>query len=131
MQKAAQRNTQNKGKRNKSNHKINMSKVKQTLYNILKGKFLVDEDAKKNWGFILFLTMLALLMITSSHQIDTKVQRISELNKEGRRLRAEFVSTRSDLMKLKMESSISRRLAENGLYVSQIPPRKIRVRIHN
>ena len=42
-----------------------MSKVKQTLYNILKGKFLVDEDAKKNWGFILFLTLLALLMITS------------------------------------------------------------------
>ncbi|MGA9270520.1 MAG: FtsL-like putative cell division protein [Lutimonas sp.] len=108
-----------------------MSKVKQTLYNILKGKFLVDEDAKKNWGFILFLTLLALLMITSSHQIDKKVQRISELNKEGRRLRAEFVSTRSDLMKLKMESSISRRLAENGLYVSQIPPRKIKVRIQN
>ena len=54
-----------------------MSKVKQTLYNILKGKFLVDEDAKKNWGFILFLTLLALLMITSSHQIDRKVQRIS------------------------------------------------------
>ncbi len=108
-----------------------MSKVKQTLYNILKGKFLVDEDAKKNWGFILFLTLLALLMITSSHQIDKKVQRISELNKEGKRLRAEFVSTRSDLMKLKMESSISRRLAENGLYVSHTPPRKIRVRIQN
>jgi len=108
-----------------------MSKVKQTLYNILKGKFLVDEDAKKNWGFILFLTLLALLMITSSHQIDNKVQRISQLNKEGRSLRAEFVSTRSDLMKLKMESSISRRLAENGLHVSQIPPRKIRVRIQN
>ena len=35
-----------------------MSKVKQTLYNILKGKFLVDEDAKKNWGFIIFLTFL-------------------------------------------------------------------------
>lgn len=108
-----------------------MSKVKQTLYNILKGKFLVDEDAKKNWGFILFLTLLALLMITSSHQIDRKVQRIAELNKEGRKLRAEFVSTRSDLMKLKMESSISRRLAENGLCVSQTPPRKIRVRIQN
>ena len=97
------------------------------MYNILKGKFLVDEDAKKNWGFILFLTLLALLMITSSHQIDRKVQRIAELNKEGRRLRAEFVSTRSDLMKLKMESSISTRLAQNGLYVSQEPPTKIKV----
>ena len=108
-----------------------MSKVKQTLYNILKGKFLVDEDAKKNWGFIIFLTVLALLMITSSHQIDTKVQKISTLNKEMRRLRSQFVASRSDLMKLKMESSISKRLAENGLYVSQTPPQKIKVRISN
>ncbi|MCA0933597.1 MULTISPECIES: FtsL-like putative cell division protein [Lutimonas] len=104
-----------------------MSKVKQTLYNILKGKFLVDEDAKKNWGFIIFLTFLALLMITSSHQIDKKVQKISSLNKEKRKLYSEFVATRSDLMKLKMESSISKRLEEEGLYVSQIPPQKIKV----
>ena len=108
-----------------------MSKVKQTLYNILKGKFLVDEDAKKNWGFIIFLTVLALLMISSSHQIDTKVQRISSLNKEKRKLYSEFVATRSDLMKLKMESSISKRLADNGLYISQIPPQKIKVIIEN
>jgi uncharacterized protein YpmS len=80
---------------------------------------------------ILFLTLLALLMISSSHQIDRKVQRISELNREKRQLRSEFVSTRSQLMKLKMESSISRRLAENGLFISQTPPRKIKVRIEN
>jgi type II secretory pathway component PulL len=108
-----------------------MSRVKQTLYNILKGKFLVDEDAKKNWGFIIFLTFLALLMITSSHQIDTKVQKIATLNKEKRQLYSQFVATRSDLMKLKMESSISKRLANNGLYVSQTPPQKIKVRITN
>ena len=106
-----------------------MSKAKQALYNILRGKFLVDEDAKKNWGFIIFITFLALLMITSSHQIDRKVQKIAELNQERRRLRSEFVATRSDLMKLKMESSISSRLADNGLFVSQTPPQKIKVRI--
>ena len=106
-----------------------MSKTKQALYNILRGKFLVDEDAKKNWGFIIFITCLALLMITSSHQIDRKVQKIAELNQEQRMLRSEFVATRSDLMKLKMESSISSRLAANGLFVSQTPPQKIKVRI--
>ncbi len=106
-----------------------MSRVKQTLYNLLKGKFLVDEDAKKNWGFIIFLTALALLMISSSHQIDTKVQKIATLNKEKRQLYSQFVATRSDLMKLKMESSISKRLADNGLYISQTPPQKIKVRI--
>ena len=108
-----------------------MSRVKQTLYDVLRGKFLVDEDAKKNWGFIIFLTILALLMITSSHQIDKKVQRISELNKDMRMLRSEFVATRSELMKLKMESSISKRLAQNGLFISKTPPKKIKVRIQD
>jgi hypothetical protein len=108
-----------------------MSKTKQTLYNILKGKFLVDEDAKKNWGFIIFLTILALLMITSSHQIDKKVQKIAILNKEKRELRSKFVATKSDLMKLRMESSISEKLAEKGLFISQTPPQKIEVKVYN
>jgi len=108
-----------------------MSKTKQTLYNILKGKFLVDEDAKKNWGFIIFLTVLALLMITSSHQIDKKVQKIAILNKEKRELRSKFVATKSDLMKLRMESSISEKLAERGLFISRKPPQKIEVKVYN
>jgi len=107
-----------------------MSKAKQTIYNILKGKFLVDEDAKKNWGFIIFLTALALLMITSSHQIDNKVQKIANLNRNKRELRSLFVATKSDLMKLKMESSISKKLEENGLFISQTPPQKIKVIIN-
>ena len=107
-----------------------MSKAKQTIYNILKGKFLVDEDAKKNWGFIIFLTGLALLMITSSHQIDNKVQKIAKLNNNKRELRSQFVATKSDLMKLKMESSISKKLEANGLFISQTPPQKIKVIIN-
>lgn len=108
-----------------------MSNTKQTLYNILKGKFLVDEDAKKNWGFIIFLTVLALLMITSSHQIDKKVQKIAILNKEKRELRSKFVATKSDLMKLEMESNISEKLAEKGLFIPQTPPQKIQVKVYN
>ena len=108
-----------------------MSKFKQKFYNVLKGKFLVDEDAQKNWGFILFLTVLAMLMISSSHRIDRKVQRIAELNKDKRELRAQFVATKSDLMKLKMESSISVKMQEIGLYASQTPPIKIKVITRN
>lgn len=104
-----------------------MSVAKQTLNNILKGKFLVDQNAKKNWGFIIFLTGLALLMITSSHQIDKKVQKIAQLNKQKRELRSKSVVTKSDLMKLKMESSISKRMKVNGLFASQTPPYKIKV----
>jgi Tfp pilus assembly protein PilO len=104
-----------------------MSTTKQTLYGILKGKFLVDEDAQKNWGFIIFLTVLALLMIASSHSIDKKVQKIAQLNKKNRELRSQFVATRSDLMQLKMESSINKELEKRGFYSYLNPPKKIKV----
>jgi len=105
-----------------------MAKVKETIYNVLKGKFLVDEGAPKNWGMLIFLASLALIMIGSSHSIDRKVQKISVLNKEMRELRSAFVATRSDLMKLKMESSIRKKLEVDGLYVAENPPQKIIVK---
>jgi len=104
-----------------------MSKAKQTVYDILKGKFLVDEDAQKNWGFIIFLTVLALLMIASSHNVEKKVKKISQLNKRNRELRSQFVATRSDLMQLKMESSIDKELKKRGFYSYLNPPQKIKV----
>ncbi len=104
-----------------------MAKVKQQVYDVLKGKFLVDEDAPKNWRLLIFLAVLALIMIASSHSIDKKVQKIAQLNKERRELRSQFVATRSDLMKLKMESSITKKLEEKGLLVSKNPPQKIKV----
>ena len=102
--------------------------VKRTVYNVLKGKFLVDEGASKNWGMLIFLAFLALVMIGSSHSIDKKVQKIAILNKDMREFRSIFVATRSDLMKLKMESSIVARLEEKGLYVAENPPQKIVVK---
>ena len=99
--------------------------VKQKVYNILKGKFLVDEDALKNWVFILFLTFLALMMISSSHSVDKKVQKIAKLVERKKELRSKFGATRYNLMQLKMETAIVKRLEEKGLFVSNEPPIKI------
>lgn len=105
-----------------------MAKAKQKLYDLLKGKFLVDKDAPKNWSFLIFLAFLALIMIASSHSVDNKVQEIAKLNKHNQELRSEFMATRSELMKLKMESSITKKLKEKGLFVSENPPQKIIVK---
>jgi len=51
----------------------------RTFNDILKGKFLVDEDAFKNWRMIIFLSFLALIMIGSSHSADKKVHEIARL----------------------------------------------------
>lgn len=97
------------------------------MYDILKGKFLISKDAFKTWRFILFCTVLAIFMIGSSHNAESKVHEIARLNNDVRELRSEFVDGRSNLMQLKMESTITRKMEPRGLQPSPIPPTKIRI----
>ncbi|MEO9569634.1 MAG: FtsL-like putative cell division protein [Polaribacter sp.] len=106
-----------------------MSKVKKGVYDFLRGSFLTDESAFKNWRIIIFVVMLLLVMITSAHKADKKVIRISELNKEKRELRAEYVDTGTILMRMKMESNIREKAKNRGLQPLKSPPKKIKVTI--
>ena len=105
--------------------------MKKGFYDILKGKFLISNDAFNNWRFILFCTLLAIIMIGSSHSAEKKVHDIVRLNEEVLELRSEFLDGRSNLMRLKMESTISRRMAGRGIKPSDVPPTKIIVKEKN
>jgi len=105
--------------------------VRKNINSVLRGKFLISDDSFKNWRLILFLSFLAIIMIASSHSADRKVHEIARLNEEVKELRSAFVEGRSKLMKLKMESSIIRKLADKGLSPSDIPPKKIKVNLKN
>ncbi len=102
--------------------------MKKNIYGILRGKFLVSDDSFKNWRVIIFISFLAVIMIASSHSIDKKVYKIAELTNEVKELRSAFVDGRSKLMRLKMESSIIKKVAQKGLLISDIPPKKISVK---
>jgi hypothetical protein len=97
------------------------------FYNILKGGFLVDEGAFKNWKFILFVVMLLLFMISSSHSADRKVMEVSRMNKEMKKLKSLYVDSGTYLTRMKMESSVREKLKERGLASPKTPPIKIKV----
>lgn len=102
--------------------------MKKSLYSILRGKFLVSDNAFKNWRLIIFISVLAIIMIASSHSADQKVYEIARLKNEVKELRSEFVDGRSKLMRLKMESTITKKVADKGIMISEIPPKKIKVK---
>lgn len=106
-----------------------MNKVKKNVYGILRGSFLTDESAFKNWRVIIFIVVLLLIMISSGHRADEKVVEIAELNKKKRELHAEFVDTGTILTRMKMESSIRKKVKEKGLIPAKNPPQKIKVTI--
>lgn len=101
--------------------------MKTKVLNILRGRFLVDEDALGNWRFIGFSILLVLVMIGSSHKAEEKVFEIGDLDKKVKELRSEYVDLRSQLMKLKMESKVSEKMLTRGLRSSEEPPKKIKV----
>jgi len=101
--------------------------MKENFYDIIKGKFLVSDDAFKNWRFIVFLSFLALIMIASSHSADKKVHLIAQLNNEVKELKSEYVDLRIKVANLKMESKIENAMLRRGLKISETPPQKIRI----
>ena len=101
--------------------------MKGKLYNLLKARFLVNEDAVKNWRFIVFLIFLAIIMIANTHSYEEKIFKIAELTNEVKELRSEFVDRRSELMKIKMESTVALKMEAKGIFPSSVPPKKIKV----
>ncbi|TXE07259.1 S-adenosyl-methyltransferase [Seonamhaeicola algicola] len=105
--------------------------MKKNIYNILKGTFLVSDDSFKNWRFIIFISVLALVMIASSHSADKKVYEIARLKNEVKETRSTFLEGRTKLMRLKMESHVINIMKEKGIAPSVIPPKKIKVKSKN
>ncbi len=102
--------------------------MKNSVLDILKGKFLVSGDAPKNWLFIIYTSFLATVMIASAHSADRKVHKVAALNEEVRQLRSQFVDMRSDVQQMKLESTVADYVEPKGLGPSETPPKKIKVK---
>jgi len=88
-------------------------------------EFLVKDDALKNWRMLLFLSLLALIVIASGHSADKKIYEIAQLNAEIKEVKSEFVETRAALMRLKMETRVTQKLADRGVGPATAPPIKL------
>ena len=104
-----------------------MFKVKEIIYGVFKGSFFTRETASKNWFVFIYVVMLLLIVIYSSHSVDQKIIKISELKKQQKEFRAIYIDTDVVLTKLELESTIIEKAKERGLETVKKPPQKIRV----
>jgi hypothetical protein len=98
------------------------------VYDILKGSFLTNDDAFKNWKFILFAAALSLLMIYTGHSFEQKVHRMAQLSDEVSSLHSEYSDGQRELMFLEMESVVAKNIQETGIKPPAHPPLKIIVK---
>ena len=99
--------------------------MRNSLKKIILGKFLINDGSIKNWGYVFFLFTICLIMIYSSHLVDSKIIKISELKNEISLLQSNFINKRKEVMMLKMESNVLVMMNDRNIESSTIPPKKI------
>tara|TARA_B110001454_G_C12486234_1_gene336476 strand:- start:12 stop:323 length:312 start_codon:yes stop_codon:yes gene_type:complete len=95
------------------------------LLSILNIEFLIKQDSFRNWRMILFISALALVMISSGHSADKKIFLIASLNSKIKALKSQFIENKTHLMNLKKETNVVKKLSERGIRPSSNPPIKI------
>lgn len=95
------------------------------ILSILNIEFLIKEDAFRNWRMILFVSVLAIIMISSGHSADRKIFKIADLNSEIRLLKSDFIKGKKTLLILRKETFITQILSTRGIGPASTPPIKI------
>tara|TARA_B100001029_G_scaffold87771_1_gene71932 strand:- start:517 stop:828 length:312 start_codon:yes stop_codon:yes gene_type:complete len=95
------------------------------IISILNIEFLIKQDSFRNWRMILFISSLAIVMISSSHSADKKIFLIANLNSKIKTLKSQFVENKTYLMDLKKETNVVKKLSLKGIKPSSMPPIKI------
>ena len=99
--------------------------MRNSLLEILRGSFLVQQGALKNWRLIIFFFFLAGVMIAAAHNVDQKVVQISALNAEIQELKSQYAETRTKAMYMRLETEVKIKLSKRGFVSSVTPPTKI------
>ncbi|WP_185851782.1 FtsL-like putative cell division protein [Blattabacterium cuenoti] len=92
-----------------------------SIKDILKGKFLVKGNAYRSWNFIVFLTGLSLISITSSHLMDRKIRKMTKISEEIKELKSVYADVHSQCMKRQLASSLKKKLDNKLKYLKEPP----------
>lgn len=104
----------------KSSRKNRKSDI--NIKDILKGKFLVNDGSAQNWWFVIFLVLLALISISSSHWVNEKVIEINKLNEEVASLKSKYTDAHRQLMQMQLEPEIMKYSEELGVKLTDEQP---------
>jgi len=99
--------------------------VGKSIYGILGGTFLAGKKTRKLFPFIFYIAFLAILYIANTYIAERKIRKMDAIRGELKELRFEYINTKSDLMSQTKQSSITKKLINQGLKESVTPPEKL------
>lgn len=93
--------------------------------NLLGGDFLTNDTSIRQLPFLLFVMFLGIGYIANVYYAEANTRDISNIKKEVKELRFEYISTKSKLMQLSKQSELVKLLKTQGIKESTIPPYKV------
>lgn len=85
------------------------------------------EDASKWLPYTLFVFVLVVLYISVQQFAERTVRNTEKINREIKELRSEYLSTKAELMKERMQTDIAKKLEGTGLKELREPARKLKI----
>jgi len=98
-----------------------------SVKDLLDGSLIANDFIVKQLPYIVFLVILAFIYIANRYHAEKVVRQNVELTKEINELRAEAITTSSELMFISKQSEVAKLVEKRGLGLKESvePPRKI------
>lgn len=101
-----------------------------SLREFLDGTVITRKNVVKQLPFLVFLCLIGIVYIGNRYHAEKVVRDITKMQEEVKNLRAEEITTASELMKISRQSEVIKLIKEKelGLEESTEPPAKIKSR---
>jgi DNA-binding NarL/FixJ family response regulator len=107
------------------------AKKESFVKELISGSMMTDKIILKNFGYVMLLTLLAAIYIGNRFHAEKITRATSRLTREVRDLRAESLSTSSDLMFMSRQSEVIKMIKEKGLDLEELKTPPFRLIVDN
>jgi hypothetical protein len=115
--------------RHKDDHQEVKPKRQGKITGFIAKKLNLEKDLIQNAiPFVMYLTLWAIIYIGNTHYAERSKRNIDRINKEIKELRADYLTTKADLMFRSKQSEVAKMVSQTGLKELTTPPKKINIR---
>ena len=107
----------------------NKPKKKLTFLDIVKGNFLNRDEVKVHYKYFLLIFALMMIMIYSNHLVSKKIKRVNQLKEQAEEFKSRNAYAQSRLIKVKMESELSKEMEGDSLVSLENHPHKLLIKL--
>lgn len=112
------------GKRRRSRKRSD--KGAKTFFSVLGGNFLIREAIAKQFPFMVYVTILLMIIITNTYIAEDTTRKIAKTTRKISDLHVEYVQLKSSIMQASKQSVLARKLEDSGLKETVDPLRRIK-----